>query len=536
MKCDEAKPACLRCIKFGTVCDGYASKKPAKAPHTSPVKKIPIKLITPKAVVPKTILKTPERNPFANDQEYGYFSLFCAQTASTLAGYFRGSLWNRIVLQACEDMPPIRHAIIALGALDKTLDITQRTDGLGSPDLRQKVLESAAHHRFALQQYGKAIAQMRKILSALKQDYRAALILCLLTICFEALNGDMQSALEQIRNGLKLIKEWRLSNKSTPELGFSPETQSLDNYELMRAFSFLDNNSIMIINAEPVGSSSEMGTDGEDIDWQIPNIYPDLEEARAQFEVLVSRMLHWVASAYAWGAREKDEAKRRVQPSPGLRGEGTKPKDFQHILNEQRQKHLQDFRNWHSAFQPLWDIAQSINNHKQFMTALTLEMRFKAIFTSSLLGDHFKGDTVYDALTTEFREIVDLGKLFVKHEKLERGSQRATFTFDDPFISAIYNVILKCRDPILRREAIALLESHHRRDGVMDSAMMAKIGRLQMNIEEDGSEGNYIPEHARIRGIKTTTDMVRRTGQMKYLKMASSSNREFVVHHVNFTW
>jgi hypothetical protein len=79
----------------------------------------------------------------------------------------------------------------------------------------------------------------------------------------------------------------------------------------MQAFSF-NNNSIMIINAEPVGSSSEMGTDGEDITWQIPEIYHDLEEARAQFEVLVGHMLHWVASAYAWGAREKCEAKRRV--------------------------------------------------------------------------------------------------------------------------------------------------------------------------------------------------------------------------------
>jgi hypothetical protein len=121
-----------------------------------------------------------------------------------------------IVLQACEDMPPIRHATIALDALDKTLEITQRTDNLSSPDLRAKCLESAAHHRFALQQYGKAITQMRNNLSAKKQDYRAALILCLLTICFEALNGDMQAALEQIRNGLKLIKEWRVSNRSTP--------------------------------------------------------------------------------------------------------------------------------------------------------------------------------------------------------------------------------------------------------------------------------------------------------------------------------
>lgn len=59
--------------------------------------------------------------------------------------------------------------------------------------------------------------------------------------------------------------------------------------------------------------------------------------------------------------------------------------------------------------------------------------------------------------------------------------------------------------------------------------VLARIGTMQMKIEEAESEGNYIPEYARICGIKTTTDMVNRTGRMKYLKMASSSNREFIV-------
>jgi hypothetical protein len=169
------------------------------------------------------------------------------------------------------------------------------------------------------------------------------------------------------------------------------------------------------------------------------------------------------------------------------------------------------------------------------MTALSIELRVKALFTS-LLGDHFKGDTVYDALAAKFQEIVDLAKLFIEHEKVDNDSQRASFTFDDPFILSVYFPILKCRDPVIRRQAIALLESRVRRDGVMDSALMAGIGMVQMNIEEDAAERKYIPEHARIRGIKTTYDMVKRTGCMKYLNMASPTNREFVVHHINFTW
>jgi hypothetical protein len=202
--------------------------------------------------------------------------------------------------------------------------------------------------------------QMRSNLSARKQDYRAALILCLLTICLEALNGDMQSALEQIRNGLKLIKEWRMSmTASTPILESPSKMQSLGNEELMRAFSYLDNNSIMIMNALPV-----MSADADDSAEDIPEHFLSLGDARAHFEVLVSRMLRWIASAYAWGAKEKDEATRRVQLSPAPRGKVTKPMDFQRVLNEQRQKFIEDFRNWRYAFQPLWLDSQSMTGKK----------------------------------------------------------------------------------------------------------------------------------------------------------------------------
>ncbi len=57
-----------------------------------------------------------------------------------------------------------------------------------------------------------------------------------------------------------------------------------------------------------------------------------------------------------------------------------------------------------------------------------------------------------------------------------------------------------------------------------------------MNIEEAGAEGCFIPEHARIRGIKTTYDMMKRTGRMKYLKIVPGSKGEFMIHHVDFTW
>ena len=69
----------------------------------------------------------------------------------------------------------------------------------------------------------------------------------------------------------------------------------------------------------------------------------------------------------------------------------------------------------------------------------------------------------------------------------------------------------------------------------MDSALRARIAEMQVEIEETGSVGSYIPEEARIRRIKTKYNLEERRGSMNYLKMAERGSKEFRVHQVNFT-
>jgi hypothetical protein len=69
----------------------------------------------------------------------------------------------------------------------------------------------------------------------------------------------------------------------------------------------------------------------------------------------------------------------------------------------------------------------------------------------------------------------------------------------------------------------------------MDSALSARIARIQMGIEEAVAVGRYIPEEARIRAIKTTYDIMTRKGRMKYLKMEGRKG-EFRQHELDFAW
>jgi hypothetical protein len=214
VKCDEAKPSCQRCLIFGFKCDGYAVDVNEEPVSTA--------LILVKPLLPKpSSLRPPPIHAIwgallLNEQEYRYFRVFCDQTVSSLSGFFDVLLWGRPVLQACELNPTICHAIIAIGALDKTLDTTsQARYGMGPVQQRAGALDGEAHYKFAVQQYAKAIKGMRDSVAKGRQDLGSTLIACLLAVYFELFHGNMQSALGQAQSGLKLINQF-LENTKVP--------------------------------------------------------------------------------------------------------------------------------------------------------------------------------------------------------------------------------------------------------------------------------------------------------------------------------
>src|ERR1700716_1350901 len=96
--------------------------------------------------------------------------LFCNKTAYQLSGYFDSTLWSRLVLQTYQSDPSIRHAVVAIAALDFTLESAKDFTRRGKKD------DADFHHQFALLQYSKAIRRMRDAASKGKQDLRTTLI------------------------------------------------------------------------------------------------------------------------------------------------------------------------------------------------------------------------------------------------------------------------------------------------------------------------------------------------------------------------
>jgi hypothetical protein len=144
-------------------------------------------------------------NIHTSEDEARYFDFFTERTAHELSGFFDSTFWSRLVLQESHNVAAIRHAVIALGALNKSLESAP------GPDLKVNVIQSIdkMHHEHAVSQHLKAIQALNYYISSSDSpQLRNALIACLLFVCFETFQGSYASSVQQTYGGLKILRSY----------------------------------------------------------------------------------------------------------------------------------------------------------------------------------------------------------------------------------------------------------------------------------------------------------------------------------------
>jgi hypothetical protein len=198
VKCDEAKPTCKRCATFDVICDGYISNSTVSGSSSSTKRLLPR---LPLSSCRQTPLQyTHSRLLFKTEQEHRYFQIFCLQTAPKFIWHFLINPLVNLVLQTCETEPAIRHAIVAIGALNFTSSTPS--------DSENEPLNPS--RRFAFQEYGHAISQIKQRLAGKggEAQLRTTLIACLLFTRFEAFHGFLDQAIAQVYAGVKMMEDW----------------------------------------------------------------------------------------------------------------------------------------------------------------------------------------------------------------------------------------------------------------------------------------------------------------------------------------
>lgn len=526
VKCDETKPSCLRCLKFGHQCDGYVSKPSPKAPQGSPSSS---RVLVPKASslslsaskpakigvttiqdsMEAKLYPAPSSPLFRNTHEHLAFTTFCASTSHTLSF---PDLWTRLMLQACETSPSIRHAVIALGAL---------------PPAPEPV--GTLKHQFAFRQYNKALCLLSRDVAGGKHDLRTTLIASLLFYCFESFHGYHELAISQVYTGLKLIREWASSFYAPGKvvrLGSENPYEVED--DIVRAFGSLEIQVMLYADGRTREAHEHYRRCGQPTIDEMPAVFPSLEAAKGLLEMIIRRSMHWLRSTM------------HLHTFSTKKGEGNGPMSLFFDVDptfDERQETLKEFERWDSAFQPLLNHARRSESPREtFILASTLRLHWLAGYMSIASNNSRSALVNNGKYTVLLQELVGNARLLLDEEAKHKadsgkGAGSGGYVFDMQIIVPLLTVGWIYRHRALRREAIELLMRSPRKEGVWDGIVVGKIMGWLTEIEEEvvregGEEGEseeYVPEWAATRCIRMNFDAEAREARVSCLQPVRGS-------------
>ena len=190
-------------------------------------------------------------------------------------------------------------------------------------------------------------------------------------------------------------------------------------------------------------------------------------------------------------------------------------------------KNRNAFRNilwkWNAAFEAFLMKASTTMDLKALRGAAVLKLnhRITALHIEYHGQDVLQRSHLWDPYRRECEEIVDLASSVVithRHKSTD-GSEKPVFSMDQSIITPLFSVAHRCRDPIIRRRAIALLYSAPRQEGLLHSIITARVAEKIMMIEEAGlgevTCSADVPDENRISEIDVQFDLQGRKGYLK---------------------
>lgn len=524
MKCDETRPApCLRCKKFGSTCDGYPESRHAHT-KTQPS-------ILPREVRQHTIRLLTSNPSFRKDEAF-YFDYYCNHTALRIGGPFDTNLWLQTVTQVSQESSSIRHAVIALGALNiARSEICQR---YGFYDYSKT---SNRHHQYALQEYSKALQGMREAIHGPKKDSIQPLIASLLVFCVECLLGHRSAASLHASSAVSLISQLRCKRLEETFAFSGPSPDPLD-IELYSAFSNLDLQALLFVDNRPWKMHQDLLTEMESFIRRMPNHFSEIKKCRNYLQIIMRRNLHFVAIARSMMGSGSHQNESRIMDLSEDNSRSERPNGSEGLLTSllhERESYVKDIQRWECASAGLLADA-AIDGAQNFLLSSLLQIH--AAMNKVMLSRTFDpSEIATDEYFHEFKTIVDLS-YSIKHLliPLRPTDVDPLFRFDIGILPALSQVGLLCRDQEVRGRAIALLlDNPGYREAVWETDAIGQMCDFVRGIEEACcDEIGFIPGDRRVTML--SVEYFGRSCKAEFMQRTGPCDGDVVVRTACFSW
>ena len=393
--------------------------------------------------------------------------------------------WTRLVLAVSQSEPAVRHALVAVGTLNERRDVYLRDVTFTRSIVIDHPLETGStfhcqqqqhNDPFALSQYNKAIAHLANAMNSPSSNaIDTALLVCILFVCVECLRGDYAPALKHFRGGMSIALA--AAGKEGPNSRASKMTGIRE--RLMPFFNRLE------LLCQLYGQRPEYEYGIEPFET-LPDAFHSIVEARDSIVHLMNisiRLIHHTKFRRYCNEIKLDDI---VQHN-----------EVVSCLSIWRQL-LDDFLATATPSTHLTEAATIL----EIQRIVTLTWLNRALVPEESAAD--ADIPLYEQAVrlAESLRITDHDQTTTTTTASNPALPASTFLFDMEIVSPLYLVAIKCRDPSIRRRAIAVLRHTVRREGLWDSVKAAAIAERVMQIEEKGLptlDGNVLPaEGARV--------------------------------------
>ena len=196
----------------------------------------------------------------------------------------------------------------------------------------------------------------------------------------------------------------------------------------------------------------------------IPRVFSSLEEARNSLD-------------YNWNRCQQVLMDSSHSQLPQIAGP----------LLEERQQLINAVARWDSAFQAFLRKVGKSFDCRSLQAARTIEIShtFLTMFLEYDYSD-LEDQMNWDVFCPQFERIVELAALVVASYTEPFENQGPTYCIDMNIVAPLYAVAHRCRHPVIRRKAIALLYAASRQEGIWESRMTARCAERVIEMEEAG--------------------------------------------------
>lgn len=395
--------------------------------------------------------------------------------------------------------------------------------------------------------YNKAIKGLYSIVDRGLQNSAAmeeTLVICLLFIVFEVLQGNYPVALKHLEGGLQILSKCDPLAKSV----FGHGGDDLSTSALAKAYCRLDIQASTYIgnrSPRPVPAAVSiicLGSPVRKLFDQPSLVFAHIGEARDALNTHIAAVYHFMRSPTQSLQAYPELSRQRVMDlryEPRL---SHPPKEFLFTsLFKEQTIYLAALRRWACAFESILDGSTSrissaegarpgVGSGEEAKQYAVLWISYLVIYIT--LSTCLESDeSSYDSFQPQFESIVEQAELILKGCVDGTSTERKRFSFEMNVIQPLYFTSLKCRDSTLRHHAISLLKTSGQ-EGVWDGKMLGIVAKYVAEHEESQScvelgssmfrdEKMVIHESARVHGV--ALDVLDRTSGKVHIEYCKRS-------------